>query len=483
MIGRLLGLIFIGIGALMIPPMLLTFVYDEGTRTLFAFGISALASAGAGLLLFLLCRKAKKDFYAKEGTICVGLCWIGMCLFGALPFVISGEIPRFVDALFETVSGFSTTGASILSDVEALSHSILYWRSFTHWVGGMGVLVLVLALIPVSGRNEGYTLHLLRAESTGPDVGKLVPKIRRTALILYGTYLALTVLDFLFLICGRMQVFDAVCTAFGTAGTGGFGVYNDSMGSFSPYLQNVTTVFMLLFGVNFGCYYLLMMRDVLHVVRDEELRLYVGLIFTAVTLITINTRHLFSGVGEALRHAFFQVASVITTTGFSTVDFDLWPTFSKAILVFLMLIGACAGSTGGGLKCSRLLLVIKNFSLQVRRILNPKKIQAIYINDRPVNDTVVTGTSAYFCGYIIIIVAGFLLISLDSAAADTSTALTASIACFNNIGPGLGGVGPTCNFGGFNALSKCVMMLEMLGGRLEIFPILALFCPGAYKRA
>ena len=346
--GRFIAQILIIEGIFMLPAALISLGYGEW-KSLWSF----LAAIGMILLtwgvLMLFCRKASRNMGAKEGLVCVGLSWIVLSIFGCLPFWFSREIPKFVDAFFETVSGFTTTGASILSDVEVLPLGMLYWRSFSHWLGGMGVLVFLLAVSPGEG-NKGFTMHLLRAESPGPSVGKLVPRMRKTAAILYVIYIVLTAADIVFLLLGNMPLFDAVCTAFGTAGTGGFGIKNDSMASYSPYLQNVTTVFMILFGVNFSCYYLLLLRQFKGVFKDEELRLYFGIILAAIVLIVLDVRDLYATLEETIRHVAFQVGSIITTTGFSTMDFDQWPSFSKTILLCLMVVGACAGSTGGGMK-------------------------------------------------------------------------------------------------------------------------------------
>ena len=341
-------------------PALLISVYHGEERTIAGFLTSIVIALLTAFILTFICRNAKKGFYAREGLVCVGISWIVMSLLGCLPFYFSREIPHFIDALFETVSGFTTTGASILDSVEALSMGNLYWRSFTHWLGGMGVLVFVLAIGRGRDKSDGYTMHLLRAESPGPKVEKLVPRMKDSAKILYFIYIFLTVLNIVFLLIGRMPLFDAVCTAFGTAGTGGFGIKNDSIAGYSPYLQNVCTVFMLLFGVNFSCYFMLFIRQVRNVVKDEELRFYLGVVVSSILLIAWNISGMYASFGESLRHAAFQVSSIITTTGFATTDFDLWPSFSKAILLGLMIVGACAGSTGGGFKCGRTLLLIKS---------------------------------------------------------------------------------------------------------------------------
>ncbi len=418
-------------------------------------------------LLYLICRGAPNAFRAKEGLTCVGISWIVLSLLGCLPFYISGEIPSYIDALFEMVSGFTTTGASVVPNVEVMSKGILYWRSFSHWLGGMGVLVFLLVFIPASG-----SVHLLRAESPGPVVSKLVPKMKNSALLLYGMYIILSVLNLIFLLLGGMPLFDALCTMFGTAGTGGFGVKADSMASYSPYLQNVTTVFMLLFGVNFGCYYLLILRRFKSFFKDEELRLYCGIVFASIGVIAINIYNIYGNFWETLRHSAFQVASIITTTGFATADFNLWPALSKGILLCLMLVGACAGSTGGGIKCIRVLLILKGIRKNVQKIMSPRKIVSVRTNDTPVDDNTMNGVNAYLAAYSLILICSFLLVSIDGFSVETN--VSAVIACFNNIGPGMDMVGPVGNYSEFGILSKLILIIDMLAGRLEIFPILAL---------
>ena len=477
MIGRIIGQI-LGLEALFLLLPLAICLADGDEPAVLGFTLSVLISAGVYLLLRWLCRNAETGFRAKEGLVCVSLAWMAMSFLGCLPFFLSGAIPNLVDALFETVSGFTTTGASILPAVEGLPRGLLFWRSFTHWVGGMGVLVFLLAIIPISGAGGGFTMHLLRAESPGPNVGKLVPRIRQTAKLLYLIYVVLTVLDLIFLLLGGMPLFDALCTAFATAGTGGFSVRNASMAAYSPYLQNVTTVFMLLFGVNFSCYYLLLMRQIRNVFRDEELRLYLGLVAAAILLITWDLRGLYATVGETVRQAAFQVSSIISTTGFATTDFDLWPSFSKAILMILMITGACAGSTAGGLKLARALLLFKTLRRNARQVLHPSRVQVVRNNGQAVPEKVLEHANAYFAAYIIIIMVSFLLISLDEFSLTTN--FTAVLACFNNVGPGLDGVGPTCSYAAYSTFSKLVLTVDMLAGRLEIFPILALFSRGSW---
>lgn len=478
MIGRFLAQILTIEALFMIPALCISLGYGEWNAVRgFVITLGILLTVIAVLLL--ICRKAPNALDAREGMICVGISWIVLSLFGCLPFYISREIPRYVDAFFEIVSGFTTTGASILSDIEALSNGILYWRSFSHWLGGMGVLVFLLAVAPGS-KEKGFTMHLLRAESPGPNVGKLVPRMRKTAGILYIIYIVMTLINIVFLLIGKMPLFEAVCTAFGTAGTGGFGIKNDSMGGYSPYLQNVTTVFMFLFGVNFSCYYLLLMKEFKSVFKDEELRLYCGIVITAIVLIVLNIRGMYDTLEETIRHAAFTVSSIITTTGYGTTDFDLWPAFSKAIIMFLMMIGACAGSTGGGLKVSRLLFLIKSLGRNISQVLNPRRVKVIRNNGEVVGERILDNTNAYLAAYVCILVFSFLIVSLDNNTIGTN--FTAVLSCFNNIGPGLEAVGPTCNFGHYSDLSKLVLSLDMLAGRLEIFPILVLFSRRTWHR-
>lgn len=472
MIGRFLAQILTVESVFMLPALGISLYLGEKTAVIgFLWTLLVMLLVEAGL--FYLCRGAKSAFFAREGFLCVGISWLMLSLMGCLPFYFSREIPRFIDALFETVSGFTTTGASILSDVEALSNGLLYWRSFSHWLGGMGVLVFLLALTPSDGQGSGFTMHLLRAESPGPDVGKLAPKMRVTAITLYLIYFTLTALNFIFLLLGDMSVFEALCTAFGTAGTGGFGIKNDSIASHSPYIQNVCSIFMLLFGVNFSCYYLILLGKIRSVFRDEELRLYLGIVLGSVVLIVCNTFRLYGSFGETVRHALFQVSSIMTTTGFATTDFDLWPSFSKGILLLLMFVGACAGSTGGGFKCTRLLLIVKNLYRNLQRLLHPKKVVVVRNNGKAVDEDVLEGTNAYLAAYVLILAVSFVLVSFDNASFETNA--SAVVACFNNIGPGFGAVGPTGNYGAYSVFSKLVLIFDMLAGRLEIFPMLLLF--------
>ncbi len=415
-------------------------------------------------------------FYLKEGCVATALSWIVLSISGAFPFVLTGEIPHFVDALFETASGFTTTGSSILSNVEALSHSSLMWRSFTHWVGGMGVLVFLLAIIPMSG---GSNINLMKAESPGPSVGKLVPKLRSTARILYMIYIGLCVIMFIMLLLGKMPVFDALTTTFGTAGTGGFGIKNDSIASYSPYIQWVVTVFMLLFGVNFNAYYLILLHDLKKAFKMEEVRWYFTIIIVSVIIIFTDLMQFYPSLGDAVRDSFFQVATIITTTGFATADFNLWSTTSKSTLVLLMFVGACAGSTGGGLKVSRLMILIKTIFKELTSYTHPKSIVKIKLDNKPIEHEVVRSANVYFITYVIIFVVSVFCLTFENK--DLITIFTAVVATFNNIGPGLEMVGPTANYAHFSDFSKVVMIFDMLAGRLELFPLLMLFHPELWK--
>lgn len=415
-------------------------------------------------------------FYLKEGCVATALSWIVLSLSGAFPFTLTGEIPHFIDALFETVSGFTTTGSSILSDVEALSYSSLIWRSFSHWIGGMGVLVFLLAIIPMSG---GSNINLMKAESPGPSVGKLVPKIRSTARILYLIYLGMSILMFILLIFGKMPIFDALATTFGTAGTGGFGIKNDSFASYSPYIQWVTGIFMMLFGVNFNAYYFILFLDIKKALKMEEVRWYFTIIALSVFVIFTDLMQFYPTMSAALKDSFFQVSSIITTTGFATADFNLWSTTSKSTLVLLMFMGACAGSTGGGLKVSRLLILIKTIFKELTSYTHPKSIVKIKMDDKPIEHEVVRSSNVYFITYMIIFVVSVFCLTFENK--DLITLFTAVAATLNNIGPGLEMVGPTTNFGHFSDFSKIVIIFDMLAGRLELFPLLMLFHPELWK--
>ena len=411
-------------------------------------------------------------FYFKEGCLATAASWITLSIFGSLPLILTGEYPSYVDALFEIVSGFTTTGATVLSDVECLCHATLFWRAFTHWIGGMGVLVFLLAIIPLSG---GSNFNLMRAESPGPSVGKLVPKIRTTARLLYLIYLALTVMEFVFLVAGRMPVYDAICTSIGTAGTGGFGIKADSMGGYSAYIQWVVTIFMILFGVNFNAYYFILYKKVKKALKLEEVRYYFLIILVATGIIFMNLLQTSMGIWDSLRHAAFQVATIITTTGYSSCDYSVWPQFSKMILFLLTVCGASAGSTGGGVKISRLLIIVKKIKLDIQKLLHPQKVEAITMDGKVVDTEVVNQIMAYFCSFIIIVGILFFLISFNNF--DFETTITSVITCIGNVGPGYGLCGPMGNFSMFSDFSKIVLSFAMLIGRLEIYPIIIFLAP------
>ena len=472
---RLLSYILLCESALLMLPAATSAIYGEWS-VLGAFLITAALCVVFGLLL-RLAKPTSKVFYMREGFATTALSWIVISIMGAVPFVLTGCIPDPIDALFETVSGFTTTGASIRPAVEGLPRGILLWRSFTHWIGGMGVLVFLLTLLPLTG---GSHVNLMKAESPGPQVDKLVPKVQSTAKLLYGIYLALTLAQLVFLMAGGMPLFDSLLTAFGTAGTGGFGFKNDSFAQFSPYIQWVVTIFMILFGVNFNFYFLLLLRRFRRAVSSEEVRAYLGIILVSIGIITLNIRSMYSGLGEALRHAAFQVGSIITTTGFSSCDFDLWPTLSKQLLVLLMFVGACAGSTGGGMKVSRILIFRKTVGKELKQAMHPQVVAPVRMDGKLLSHETIRTTNVYLCAYLFILVASIMLISLDGF--DMVTNFTAVAATLNNIGPGLSQVGPMMNFAGFSNPAKLVLIFDMLAGRLELFPMLVLFLPSAWRK-
>lgn len=478
-ISRTVGLILIITGIFQLFPLLIA-VIDHEPRNVLAYieSLCLILLVGSALLLFS--RGGNRMFSAQEGFAATGLSWIFMSAFGALPFFLSGQIPSYVDAFFEMVSGFTTTGASILTDVEALSRCNLFWRSFSHWLGGMGVLVFLLAVVPGARKNGGTGIYLMRAESPGPSVDKLTPHLRQTAMILYGIYILLTALCIVCLLLGGMPVFDSFCIAFGTAGTGGFAIKNSSMGGYSYFLQIVVTVFMFLFGVNFSLYYMLLLRKFKAVFKNEELRLYFGIAASSIVLIAINISRMYNTVYESVHHAAFQVVSIMTTTGYGTVDFEQWPAFSKAILLSLMFIGASAGSTGGGLKVSRVLLLMKSIRRTIRKALHPRRVQPVYMDGRAVSEEVCDNVNAYLAIYCVILVLSFAIISVDGFSIGTNFSAVAS--CFNNIGPGFELVGATQNFSIYSDLSKIILSLDMLLGRLEIFPLLLLLSPDTWSR-
>ena len=475
MIFNTVGLMLKVEAALLLLPALAALIYGESC--LWSILISAAISLAAGFALTLLSRPKSQVIYAREGFITVALAWVAVSALGALPFYISREIPSYIDAFFETVSGFTTTGASILANVEVMSRGLLFWRSFTHWVGGMGVLVFVMALVPsVTDRSH----HIMRAEMPGPVVGKLMPRARDTASILYKIYVGMTLLQIILLWIGGMPLFESIVHAFGTAGTGGFGVKADSIAGYSPYLQWVITVFMLLFGINFNLYYLLLIRRFRAAAQSSECWYYLGIVGVSIALITANIMPLYNNFREALRLSAFQVASIVTTTGYATADFNLWPQFSKAILLLMMIMGACAGSTGGGLKVSRAVMLFKTVGREIRHLLHPRSVNSVRFEGKQVDGATLKGVSSYFALYIICILAICLILSLEPF--DLETNLSATLACFNNIGPGLAAVGPASNYAAYSPLSKLVLSLAMLLGRLEIYPQLLTLIPTTWIR-
>ena len=462
-------------GIFFLLPSLTGFLYGEIKDALIYLALGALCILLGGLIR--MHKNKKTTFYAKEGFVAVALSWIVMGIIGAFPFVLTGDIPYYPDALFEIISGLTTTGSSILTNVEALSHANLLWRSFSHWIGGMGVLVFILAILPMTG---GSTMNLMKAESPGPSVGKLVPKMQKTAFLLYAIYFVMTIITVVFLLCGGMPLFDSLCHAFGAAGTGGFGIKNDSIAGYSVYLQNVITVSMFLFGVNFSFYYYILIHKVKDAFRMEEVRWYFFLFLGAVALITISLVADGGKVGESIQTVAFQVASVMTTTGYATTDFNLWPEFSKAIMVILMFIGACAGSTGGGIKVSRIMIYLKQVRKELMQQIHPKRIRVLKMDNKVLEHSVVRSCNTLLMAYIIIYIVSMLLICLNGF--DMTTNFTSIVATLNNIGPGLNVVGPTGNFSEFSTLSKFVLMFDMLAGRLEIIPLLVLFHPATWKK-
>lgn len=422
-------------------------------------------------------RPASSTLYTREGFVTVALSWIIMSIFGAIPFVLSGDIPSYVDALFETISGFTTTGASILTEVESLSRASLFWRSFTHWIGGMGVFVFIMAILPLMG---GSTMNLMKAESPGPSVSKLVPHVKDTAKILYGIYIAITLSEIVLLCAFGMPLFDAVTTSFGTTGTGGFGIKNDSIAGYSPALQIIVTIFMILSGVNYTFYFCLLSRRIKDAFRIEEVRWYFFIILASAGVIAYNTSRMYPTVSETLRHAFFQVGSIITTTGYATTDFNLWPPLSQTILVILMFIGACAGSTGGGMKVSRLIIFFKSIRKELSLIIHPREIRKIRMDSHVIEHATLRSANVFLVIYFVTLLSSTLLISVDEF--DFTTNFTAVVSALNNIGPGLNLVGPTQNFSIFSVFSKFVLMFDMLAGRLELFPLMILLMPSTWRK-
>lgn len=474
MIRYVLGLVLLIEGALLLLPLAVALLYREASWIYFIATIGVCLALGGCMTLR---KPQRRALFPKDGFVIAALSWIVISLVGALPFCLSGQIPRYIDALFEMISGFTTTGSSILTQVEALDHGMLFWRSFSHWVGGMGILVFMLALLPAMG---GATIHILRAESPGPSVGKVVPKIRDSAKITYEIYLALTVLLVILYLAGGMSLFDSLCIAFGTAGTGGFAVRTSSCAEYSPYIQTVTTIFMILFGVNFTVYFLLLQRKFRQALRSSELWTYLGVILVATLAISLNIFRSMSSFGQAVHHAAFTVSSLITTTGYGTVDFNLWPEFSRVILCFLMVMGACAGSTGGGFKVSRIVILCRYANNELNRLIHPRTVNVVQVDGKQISRETVHGVLVYTLFYIFIAMASMLLISLDNF--DASTTVSSVLATLNNIGPGLGAVGPAASFAGLSDLSKAVLCLDMLAGRLEIFPLLVLLLPSTWAK-
>ena len=459
--------------ALMLLPCIVALLYKEQEGI--SFFLVALLSGILGIVL-TISKPQNHIFYLKEGCIITSLSWILLSIVGAIPFVLTGEIPSFTDALFETISGFTTTGASILSDVEALSYTSLFWRSFTHWIGGMGVLVFLMAIVPLSG---GSNIHLMKAESPGPSVGKLVPKMKHTAQLLYLIYFGLTIIEIILLLAGGMPLFDSLTTTFGTVGTGGFGIKNSSIADYSPYLQWVITIFMILSGINFNAYYLILFKQFKKAFTMEEVRAYICIILAATGIIFVELVRTTMNTADAIRHAAFQVGSIITTTGFATTDFNEWTQASRTILVLLMFIGACAGSTGGGIKVSRFITVFKTVGKEINSYIHPRSIKKIKMDGKPIEHEIMRATNVYFVTFLSLFILSVFLISLEEK--DLITNFTAVAATINNIGPGLEMVGPTQNFAHFTPFSKYVLMFDMLAGRLELFPMLLLFVPTIWK--
>jgi trk system potassium uptake protein TrkH len=473
-IWQILGRVLLIEAALLLLPLITGIWYREN---LWPFVITMAAAAAAGGILISI--KPKTDeIFAREGFAAVGLSWIAMSLFGALPFVISGDIPNYIDALFETVSGFTTTGSSILKNVEIMSRSCMFWRCFTHWVGGMGVLVFIMAVLPMSG---DHLMHVMRAEVPGPTVGKLVPRAKKTAVILYLIYVVMTLIETVMLLCGGMSFYDALLHSFATAGTGGFSTRAASIGYYnSAYIDIVIGTFMILFGVNFNLYFLILVGNFKAALKSEELRAYLGIIFFAVITIAINILGLFGNFFTALRYSYFQVASIISTTGFATTNFDKWPEYSRWMLVVLMLVGACAGSTGGGVKVSRFIILTKSALCDIKKLVRPRSVYKVRLEGKSLDEQTVQYSQIFFYIYLVIIFISVLLVSLDGF--DLTTNLTATVACISNIGPGLSLVGPNGNFGMFSWFSKLVLIFDMLIGRLEIYPILLLCSPSFWRR-
>ena len=476
MVYYMTGRIILLEGALLLVPLLVSLIYQDPGTVPFLITIAICAAVGGALSCFF--RKTSQVIFAKEGFLITALAWLSVSAIGAIPFVLSGQIPSYIDAFFETVSGFTTTGASILTHVESMSHSLLFWRSFTHWMGGMGVLVLMVAIMP---NLSSRTIHVLRAEMPGPTMGKLVPRLRDTAKILYVLYFVLTAAEFVLLLAGGMPVFDSAIHALGTAGTGGFGIKGDSIASYSPYLQWVIAAFMMLFGVNFNLYYLLILRRFRSILRSEELWTYLIVVLSATGLIAWNILPLYQNLSEATRYAFFQVNTITSTTGFSTADFNQWPELSKTLLVLLMFMGGCAGSTAGGLKVSRLVMLYKIVKRELRHLLHPRSVGAVRFEGKTVDNTTLISVANYFALYAGLFVVFLLIVSFQPGF-NLQSNFTAVASCFNNIGPGLDLVGPAASFAAYKPVLKLVLSFAMLFGRLEIYPMLISMSPSTWLR-
>ncbi len=469
----ILGLLLAFEGAFMAVPLLTAAVYGEHEILIFAAVAAACLLIGGIITRF---KPKDRTLGARDGFVIVALSWLLLSFFGALPLWLSRAIPKFIDALFEAVSGFTTTGASILHDLDSLPKCMIMWRSFTHWIGGMGVLVFIMAVLPLAG---GTNMYLMKAESPGPSVSKLVPRVRKTAIWLYVIYIAMTILEFILLVICRMPLFDAINIAAATAGTGGFGISNAGMMIYNPVCIWIVTVFMLLFAVNFTCYFLLVTGKFKEVI-NSEVKVFFCIVAAAIAVITFNVRGMFRGTGEALMHVSFTVSSLISSTGFSTADFNLWPTLSKTILVMLMFVGACAGSTGGGIKVQRFIILFKNMHNELRVMTHPREVKKLRIDGQPVDTAVISSVHVYLACYILVYAASLLILSCDHS--DLTTNFTAVVATLNNIGPGLGEVGPTSNFDVYSTVSKSVLIFDMLAGRLELFPIILLLSPATWKK-
>ena len=475
MVFKITGIILQIQALLLLLPAVVSLIYKESC--VWSYLICAALSAALGTLLRLIFKPKNTLIYAREGLVIVAMCWLFMSLIGCLPFIISREIPNFFDAFFETVSGFTTTGASILKNVETLSHGNLFWRSFTHWIGGMGVIVFVTAVIP---NMSDRSIHIIRAEMPGPIVGKLVPKVRGTSRVLYLIYIVLTLTEIIFLLCGGLNLFESSVLSFGTAGTGGFSIKADGIASYSPYIQWVITIFMLIFGINFNLYYLCLIRRFKNAVKSEELWVYISIFAVSTGIITLNLLNSFDSFSEALRHSAFQVSSIITTTGYGTADFNLWPNLSKAVLFILMFTGACAGSTAGGLKLSRVVILFKTIRKECQRLIHPRSVRTLKFEGKALDNVTRHGVTAYFAIYMICILSVFLLLSIDTLSFETN--ISAAVSCFNNIGPAFDAAGPMANYADYSSFSKLILCVAMLMGRLEIYPVLLALSIGTWTK-